>query len=55
MVKVLVCLPKQLLDTVDAYCQENNYNRSEFLRYAMRIAIGEIKKEKIKDGIKESV
>jgi len=39
MAKVIISLPDELLVKVDAYCKENEYNRSEFIRHSMRAII----------------
>jgi metal-responsive CopG/Arc/MetJ family transcriptional regulator len=46
MAKIIISLPEELLIKVDAYCRVNEYNRSEFIRYAMReVLLKIIKKE----------
>jgi metal-responsive CopG/Arc/MetJ family transcriptional regulator len=34
--RILISLPKGLLDELDAYAKKHRYNRSEFIRYAIR-------------------
>ena len=34
--RVLISLPEDLLNQVDKYCKDNNYLRSEFIRYILR-------------------
>ena len=36
MAKIIISLPDDLLTKVDSYCKEHEYNRSEFIRFAMR-------------------
>jgi len=36
MAKVIVSLSDKLLEVIDNYCVEFKYNRSEFVRYAVR-------------------
>lgn len=36
MAKIIISLPDELLSKVDEYCKDNEYNRSEFIRYSMR-------------------
>lgn len=43
MAKIIVSLPDKLLELVDEHCEQFKYNRSEFVRYAMRKVL---KKEK---------
>lgn len=40
MAKVIISLPDALLAKVDKYCQDENYNRSECVRTALRRLIG---------------
>ena len=37
--RILLTLPPELLDEVQQYCEENKYNRAEFIRYALRAII----------------
>lgn len=39
MAKIIISLPDELLSKVDTYCTENEYNRSEFIRYSMRLVL----------------
>lgn len=39
MAKIIISLPDDLLSKVDAYCVDNEYNRSEFIRHAMRAVL----------------
>ena len=34
--RIIMSLPQELLDALDAYCKEHNYNRSECIRHAIR-------------------
>lgn len=34
--RILISLPKGLLEELDAYAAKHRYNRSEFIRYAIR-------------------
>lgn len=36
MAKIIISLPDKLLQKVDAYSREHKYNRSEFIRFALR-------------------
>ncbi len=39
MAKVIISLPDELLNKVDQYCQDFKYNRSEFVRFALRAIV----------------
>ena len=41
MKKILICIPTELLSQVDQYSKDNNYNRSELIRHALRLLIKE--------------
>lgn len=45
MAKIIISLPEELLDKVTQYCVENDYNRSELIRFALRKLIKAAKKE----------
>ena len=36
MAKIIISLPDELLQAVDKYCIDFQYNRSEFIRFLMR-------------------
>jgi metal-responsive CopG/Arc/MetJ family transcriptional regulator len=46
MAKIIISLPDELLEKVDLYCTENDYNRSEFIRFALRKLIKRAEKAK---------
>ena len=48
MSKIIFSLPDELLDKVDVFCIDNDYNRSEFIRFALRSLIKKEKKAKKK-------
>lgn len=48
MAKVIISLPDELLNKVDQYCGDFKYNRSEFVRFALR-AIVDSKERKTDD------
>ena len=37
--KVIISLPTELLEKVDKYCGDHEYNRSEFVRFALRAIV----------------
>lgn len=37
--KIIISLPEDLITTIDTYIQKNDYNRSEFIRYAIRVVL----------------
>lgn len=37
--KIIISLPAELVNTIDAYIEKNDYNRSEFIRYAIRMVL----------------
>jgi metal-responsive CopG/Arc/MetJ family transcriptional regulator len=39
MAKVIISLPDELLEKVDRYCDDFEYNRSEFVRFALRAIV----------------
>jgi len=39
MKRILISLPSPLLLQIDKYCKDNQYNRSEFVRYAIRLLV----------------
>ena len=45
MAKIIISLPDSLLAKIDSFCKINSYNRSEFLRFAVRGIINEPKKD----------
>lgn len=46
MARIIISLPKELLTELDAFCKENQYNRSECIRHAVRTMLkSEPKKE----------
>jgi len=47
MAKVIISLPTELLKSVDIYCGDHKYNRSEFVRFALRAIVD--KKDKTDD------
>lgn len=36
MTKIILSLPEEFLEKIDEYKQNYNYNRSEFIRFAIR-------------------
>lgn len=40
MARIIITLPKQLLILIDNFCKEKGYNRSEFIRHAVRSLMG---------------
>ena len=40
MAKIIISLPDGLLKAVDEFCEESQYNRSEFIRFLMRQELG---------------
>lgn len=42
-------MPDELLTKVDNFCMDNDYNRSEFIRYALRVVIRKYKRQAKKD------
>ncbi len=34
--RIIISLPPELLEELTTYCDENNYNRSECIRHAVR-------------------
>lgn len=48
MARIIISLPKELLTEMDKHCKEHQYNRSEFIRHAVRSLMGEEKKTKNK-------
>lgn len=34
--RIIISIPQELLDQLDVYAKENNYNRSECIRHAVR-------------------
>lgn len=36
MTKIIFTIPKELQEDLDKFCKLNSYNRSEFIRYAIR-------------------
>ncbi len=41
MSRIIISLPEKLLNVLDAYTEENGYNRSECIRFAIRKFIQE--------------
>ena len=42
MAKIIVSLSEELLEEIDAYCKKFKYNRSEFVRHAVREVLKKI-------------
>jgi metal-responsive CopG/Arc/MetJ family transcriptional regulator len=34
--RIIISLPPELLEELSSYCEQNNYNRSECIRHAVR-------------------
>ena len=49
MAKVIVSLSEELLKDIDAYCEKFKYNRSEFIRRAIRSVLYKIYDNTIED------
>jgi metal-responsive CopG/Arc/MetJ family transcriptional regulator len=49
MAKIIISLPDELLAKVQAFCDENDYNRSELIRFALRNLIKKADKKENKD------
>lgn len=43
--KIIISLPTDLLAEIDKYAKAHNYNRSEFIRFAIRRVIEQNKKD----------
>ncbi|MGM0471139.1 MAG: CopG family ribbon-helix-helix protein [Bacillota bacterium] len=51
--RVMISLPDNLLQEVDGVAKEENQNRSEFIRKAMKLYIAELRREEIKEEMKQ--
>lgn len=51
--KVLITVPDSLLEAVDFQAKVENINRSEFVREAMKMYLGERKKQAQKEELKK--
>lgn len=51
--RVMISLPDSLLEKVDGVAEQENQNRSEFVRKAMKLYIAELRKEEIKQEMKQ--
>lgn len=51
MAKIIISLPDELLNKVDLFCVDNDYNRSEFIRYALRKLIQAAAKKELKKDV----
>ncbi|WP_041667735.1 ribbon-helix-helix protein, CopG family [Acetohalobium arabaticum] len=49
----MISLPDSLLEKVDGVAEQENQNRSEFVRKAMKLYIAELRKEEIKQEMKQ--
>jgi len=49
MAKVIISLPDELLEKVDRYCDDFEYNRSEFVRFALRAIVDKTNKKTDED------
>ena len=48
MARIIISLPKELLTELDKHCKEHQYNRSEFIRHAVRTLMSEESQKKDK-------
>lgn len=39
MKRILISIPPELLTQIDQYCKDNQYNRSELIRHALRLLV----------------
>ena len=51
--RIMISLPNQLLEEVDGIVQEENSNRSELIRQAMRVYLMERKKRHIRESMQQ--
>ncbi len=52
MARIIISIPQELLDELDKYVKENQYNRSECIRHAIRLLIKKLEKDllEVKDA-----
>jgi CopG family transcriptional regulator/antitoxin EndoAI len=51
--RIMISLPKNLLQEVDGMVQQEKSNRSEFIRQAMKLYLYERKKREIRDAMQQ--
>lgn len=49
--RIIISLPKELLELLDVYCKEKKYNRSECIRHAIRIIVEPKRKEATNEAV----
>ncbi len=50
--RVMVSLPESLLDEVDWLVQQENGNRSQFIREAMRLYLADLRRRELREKMK---
>lgn len=48
MARIIISIPQELLDALDQFTKENQYNRSECIRHAIRLLIKKQQEEEKK-------